>query len=48
MGACYKDQNRLYPATEDIASELDAWLAVSGDIDDFIYFGEDSKDHSEK
>lgn len=30
------------------APEMDEWFAVSGDMDDFIFFGDDSKAHSEK
>ena len=28
--------------------ELSHWLSVSGDLDDFIYYGNNEKEHSER
>lgn len=36
------------PGGPDTAPELDTWFAVSGDVDDFIYYGDVEKRHSEK
>lgn len=33
---------------KEIVAELSEWLTVSGDMDDFIYYGDESKQHSEK
>lgn len=43
----------LFPGCDEavpaeIAAEISAWLMVSGDMDDFIYYGDESKRHSEK
>lgn len=48
MDACYQDAKGLLQATGDMASELEAWFMVSGDMDDFIYYGEDANAHSER
>lgn len=32
----------------DYLSELDPWFLVSGDADDFIFYGEPDRAHSEK
>lgn len=36
------------PTAAGTPAELDLWFAVSGDMDDFIYYGEPEKTHSEK
>lgn len=48
MDALYRDKEMIPSVGQDTASDLDAWFAVSGDMDDFIYFGDITKDHSEK
>lgn len=42
------DKRGYLPEQEDIAPEYEAWFSVSGDMDDFIYYGEPVKEHSEK
>lgn len=32
----------------DLGPEMEEWFSVSGDMDDFIYYGDPAKDHSEK
>lgn len=34
--------------SDDYLSELDRWFLVSGDTDDFIFYGEQENAHSEK
>lgn len=48
MDAYYREQKTPFETLRDVASELDAWFAVSGDMDDFIYYGDTEKAHSEK
>jgi len=37
-----------WPCEEDVTPELQEWFSVSGDMDDFIYFQDSAKPHSEK
>lgn len=48
MDACSNNERLILHEIETIASELDAWFSVSGDMDDFIYFGDCAKPHSER
>lgn len=43
------NENQYYGVQNDgFREELDAWFLVSGDTDDFIFYGEDDRPHSEK
>ena len=48
MDAYILDQTRIIPSGDwESAPEVAKWLEVSGDLDDFIYYGEEPR-HSEK
>lgn len=38
MDAGFRSAGQDYHMAPDIASELDEWFSVAGDVDDFIYF----------
>lgn len=48
MDNIYDERRERGEADDDLRLDLDAWFLVSGDTDDFIFFGEDDRPHSEK
>lgn len=48
MDAYFQNKGDPSRREEDWRSDLDAWFAVSGDMDDFIFFEDSHKPHSER
>lgn len=48
MDACERFENTLPTSIQDIASELQEWFSVAGDMDDFIYYDDDEPYISER
>lgn len=48
MDYVYDERQNCDAQNDDFRAELDAWFLVSGDTDDFIFYGEDDNPHSEK
>lgn len=48
MSAVWKDTRFFTDTEEEMAAVLAGWFSVSGDIDDFIFFGDTSREQSEK
>ena len=48
MEAYLEGKAGLSRLAEDMASDLEAWFSVSGDMDDFIFYEAPDKPHSEK
>ena len=40
MDALYRGEELEHDTAQDMASELNEWFSVEGDIDDFIYYWE--------
>lgn len=48
MDADTRKTRDLPQKMQDIASELEDWFSVAGDMDDFIYYDAESGNHSER
>lgn len=48
MSLCEENKPLTPQETKKNTPDLEAWFAVSGDMDDFIFFGDTAKEHSEK
>lgn len=48
MDYTYDEYQNYSGQDYNLRDELDAWFLVSGDTDDFIFFGENGQTHSEK
>lgn len=48
MNYTYDECQNYGNQNDELRDELDAWFLVSGDTDDFIFFGENDRPHSEK
>ena len=50
MDAFYttRESGGMFPWGKEAAPDLFSWFSVSGDVDDFIYYDDTEKPHSEK
>lgn len=48
MEHTYNEYQHYDAQNDDYREELDEWFLVSGDTDDFIFYGENECHHSEK